>query len=285
MARRSLRIARWAFVSSPARFVALAAMLSAACGGLGAPRLPAAEYQQQTSPVLLDGQTLELHLAAPRSPAAPMPLVLYATGDGGWFGTAIEMFHDVVAAGYPAVGISARAFLRLARPRGATLDADRLAASYQTIITTARTALGLPPQTPVILTGWSRGAAFAVIAAAKLRASVPVRGVVAIGLSDGEDLRAGGDDVDTDDGSREAVAHRWPFEPYPLLRSLSPLRAAVIQATHDNYLPSAEARRLLGPPTPAVRLFEIDAKNHRFAGGGRAFDAALAEALTWVRSR
>jgi hypothetical protein len=60
---------------------------------------------------------------------------------------------------------------------------------------------------------------------------------------------------------------------------------AVIQASHDNYFPAADARRLFGPDTDRRRLYAIDAKNHRFSGGKAAFDAALLDALRWITSQ
>ena len=56
---------------------------------------------ESTVTVPLHGRPLVLHLAAPAMPAAtpPAALVLYASGDGGWFGTGVQMFHVLAAAG------------------------------------------------------------------------------------------------------------------------------------------------------------------------------------------
>ena len=225
-----------------------------------------------------------------------MPLVLYASGDGGWFGAAVDMFHTIAAGGYPTVGLSSKALMKLAEPRNERLHPGTLTADYLAILAQARTALGLRDATPVILTGWSRGASFAVIVAAQSAARPLVRGVVAIGMTHGENLRV---DDDADDGAEAEEAagasvdetgddraipplRRGEFDIYAVLRGLRPLRSAVIQATRDNYLPAARARRLFGDDTATRRLFAVDARNHRFSGGRDAFHRALRDALRWT---
>jgi hypothetical protein len=222
------------------------------------------------------------------------PLVLYASGDGGWFGAAVDMFRSIAGAGYPTVGISSRSFLRLERPRQAAvnqvpLSEAGLAADYGAILDDARTDLRLQPDTPVILTGWSRGAAFAVIAAPRLTTSTVVDGVVAIGLDEGETLEIEDDDNDDDSGqgphADSSQPRHWPFETYSLLRALDPMRVAVIQSTHDGYLPAARARELLGPDTRGRRLISIEARNHRFSGATAPFQTALVDMLNWISER
>lgn len=238
-----------------------------------------------TTTVFLHGKQLELHLSAPRTPAAPGVLVLYASGDGGWFGTAVDMFRQVADAGYLAVGFSSRSFLKIQRPRGSLVSATQLAAEYQQIVAQARAALGLDATIRTVLTGWSRGAAFAVLVGSEATAKDDVGGVVAIGLADGEDLNLNGPGDETDDGRASPEKPRWPFETYARIARLGPLPCAVIQATHDGYLPAARARELFGPDTPLRRLYAIDAKNHRFSGGGAAFNAAWLDAIHWMVSR
>ena len=231
----------------------------------------------------LHRQRLELHVAVPASPRHPDLIVVYASGDGGWFGTAIDQWREIARAGYVSVGFSARSFLRITRPDGATLNSFRLATEYQHIVQDARTALGWPAPPRVILAGWSRGAAFAVLAGGELPLRNELAGVVAIGLAEGEDLTVDGDGDDTDDGQASTIERRWPFDTYARVLQL-PAPCAVIQATHDNYLPSAEARRRFGPDTATRRFYEVEAKNHRFSGGSAAFSSALLGALKWISS-
>lgn len=235
--------------------------------------------------VLLHGKALELHLAAPQTPSAAHVVVLYASGDGGWFGTAVDMFRQIGKAGYFAAGFSSRAFLKIERPRGTLVNATQLAAEYEQILAQARSAMGLDATNRTVLTGWSRGAAFSVLVASEPAPQDPVLGVIAIGLAEGEDLKISGADDETDDGGRTSIERRqWPFDTYALIARLGPVPCAVIQATHDNYLPATRARELFGPDTPLRRFYAVNAKNHRFSDGKPAFDAAFLEAIRWVAS-
>lgn len=271
------------------RMLVGAAVLAASTGCALAPlalhEAPPADTRRFTEHVILHGTALDLHLAVPAAPVSDT-IVLYATGDGGWFGTAVDMFHALAAHGYRTAGFSARAFLRIERPRHAPLSPRQLADDYATILAAARAALGVPPATPAILTGWSRGAAFAAIAASQPALRAGTRGVVAIGLADDEDLAIGDDDNDDGPGDDSADAPSLllarPLRPYAQLHLLAPLRCAVIQADHDDYLPADEARTLFGPETAARRLYAVAARNHRFSGGRDAFAAALTSALRWV---
>jgi hypothetical protein len=235
--------------------------------------------------VLLQGKPLELHLSAPRSPAADRVVVLYASGDGGWLGAAVDMFHQIARAGYYAVGFSSRAFLNVERPRGALAGTAQLAVEYEQILVRARDALGLDPTSHAVVTGWSRGAAFSVLAASEPAARSDVLGVIAVGLSEGEDLAVDDKQDDTDDGPVSRERRRWPFHPYARIARLAPVPCVVIQASGDNYLPASGARQLFGPDTPLRRFYTIEARNHRFSGGKTAFNAALLDAIHWIVSQ
>ena len=232
---------------------------------------------------MLHGKRLDLHLAAPAVPARRDLLVVYASGDGGWFGTAVDQWRQIARSGYVAVGFSARALLRIDRPVGAPLNAARLADEYVTIVHEAQRALGRTAAPTVVLTGWSRGAAFAVLVGSEPSFADRLAGVVAMGLADGEDLTIDGDGDDTDDGASDGQTRRWPFDTYALLERV-PCPSAVIQATHDNYFPAGEAHLRFGPDTAMRRFYQVEAKNHRFSGGMVAFDSALTDALAWLSS-
>jgi len=270
---------RWAIL------VAIA-LLAAACSSLAPPRTSPAEspangHEWSTS-MRLHGKPLELHLSAPRSPEPSRVVVLYASGDGGWFGAAVDMFHQIARAGYYAVGFSSRAFLKIERPHGALVSPAQLADEYVEIVVQARVALGLDPTTRAVLTGWSRGAAFAVLAGSEAASRGGVLGVVAIGLAEDENLGISSTREETDEGQSSPGKNRGAFDTYARIAGLGPLPCAVIQATRDGYLPAARARQLFGPDTPARRFYTIEARNHRFSGGKRAFDAALLDAIRWI---
>jgi hypothetical protein len=260
-------------------------LLLSNCSVLPKPRPVSPDSTREWSVTMqLHGKPLQLHLAAPPARGNDPVLVLYASGDGGWLGAAVDMFHLIAKAGYPTIGFSSRAFLKLERPHGLLTSPVQLAEDYEQILQRARVELGLDPGSDALMAGWSRGAAFAVLAASEPAAPHHVVGVVAIGLDDGEDLAIGGKPDDTDDGPASTGDSRHAFETYARIDRLAPLPCAVIQASRDNYLPAARARQLFGPDTPLRRLYTIEARNHRFSGGKVAFNAALLDAIHWVVS-
>jgi pimeloyl-ACP methyl ester carboxylesterase len=247
------------------------------------------DVRERAAEVAVHGEPLTLHLAsAQASASASTPLVLYATGDGGWFGAAVGMFHTIASNGYPTVGFSSKEFMRIEHKRSRPLNVAQLAEGYQQIIDAACAQLRLPPQTPLVLTGWSRGAALAVLVAGRFEADSRVVGLVAIGLAAEEHLDIEGDTDDDGDAAQGAfvsgVAPARPIALYPLLSKLAPRRVVVVQAAGDGYLPAARARELFGADTTTSRLVAIAARNHRFSGAESDFATALIEAMQWIAS-
>jgi len=238
--------------------------------------------QESVAAAVLHGKHLDLHIAAPAPLVHPDVLVVYASGDGGWFGAAVDQWRKIAQSGYATVGFSSRSFLRIERPPGAALNAARLANEYELIVQDARRALGWQDTPKVILAGWSRGAAFAVLAGSEPVFRDSLVGVMAIGLAEGENLTVDDSD-DTDDGRAPETSRHWLFDSYARLLQL-PAPYAVIQATGDHYFPAGDARQRFGADTATRRFYQVEAKNHRFSGGSAAFDAALMDVLTWLSS-
>ena len=92
-------------------------------------------------------------------------IVLYASGDGGWFGAAVDMFKQIARAGYPVVGFSSKAFLKIQRPHiaGSSTPRSSPPTTRRSSPTPARRSIRAM-SSRVVLTGWSRGAAFSVLA-------------------------------------------------------------------------------------------------------------------------
>ena len=271
--------------------VLLTAFPSGGCSAALSTKVSPAPMREFSAQVGLHDEALTLHLASPRTPlSASTPLVLYASGDGGWFGAAVGMFQTIAGRGLPIVGFSTKAFMRIERRSSAPLNVAHVVEGYQRILDATRAQLRLPPDAPVVLTGWSRGAALAVLVASSREVDPRVIGLVAVGLAADEQLEIDGDsDDDAGDGTGVPAVvndglHAGPIAMYPLLSRIAPRRSVVIQASGDGYLPAARARELFGPDSPMRRLVAIDARNHRFSGGASRFAAALVEAVDWVSS-
>jgi fermentation-respiration switch protein FrsA (DUF1100 family) len=199
------------------------------------------------------------------------PLLLYATGDGGWRGKDLDLYRQLVSWGYPTAGFSAPQYVKHLRGDAETTTPARLAKDYAALIDLARQSLTLPPSTRVILVGVSRGAGLSVVAAGQRSLRGSLDGVLAMGLTKEEEhvrwLR------------RRSVADLQIYEYLPRLGSLP---IAVIQSTHDNYLPAENARRLFGADTDRRRFQAIESRNHSFAGARELLYDAMHTSLTWI---
>ena len=244
------------------RVLIVLAMLAANCACAPAlhtrnrPPVPAHEF---AATMQLQGSALEqLHLSMPEQSAQPADkrvLVLYASGDGGWFGSAVDMFHEIAKAGRSTPSGSARAHFSKIKYRslGPLSSVNQLATDYREIIERARADLHLDDSVPAFLTGWSRGAAFAVLVASEPGEQQAIAGVVAIGLSEGEDLQVNGAEDETDDGSAGVEARTRPFEPYQQIARLKE-PCAVIQRRTTTTCPPRARVRSLGPDGVAPLL-------------------------------
>jgi hypothetical protein len=272
--------------TAAARRVGLAAagLAALAAGGcvhpfaVGSPRKPV-EFQRTMT---LYDHPLELHLARPAQLQPGTPLLLYATGDGGWRGKDVDTYRRMIRWGYPVAGFSAPSYLsHLGFVSGTTTPA-RLARDYQRLIEFAKQTLNLPATTGTVLVGVSRGAGLAVVAAGRPELNVELAGVLAVALTKEEEyvrhyqVKPGRSPSDMP--TRELVE----FQTYEYLGRLRALPLVVIQSTGDNYLPAPAARKLFGPDTDLRRLVSIDARDHSFDGARDALYAQMADALTWM---
>jgi hypothetical protein len=255
------------------------ALICLACGyGCGArgtrpatsPRVPPIPDRFIT----LNGHDLRLHFS--RGTQEPdRPLLVYATGDGGWHRKDLAAYHHLVSLGYPTVGFDARDYVTHLGAAEATTTPRRLAADYERIIETARIALQLPAHYPVVLVGISRGAGLSVVAAGQHDLRPSISGVLAVALTKEEEyvkVRR----------VRGRAAPPEMVEVYDYLHRLADMPIAVVQSTRDGYLPADRARALFGPDTPHRWFQPIDADNHSFGGARAELYDAMGRALLWI---
>lgn len=256
--------------------VALTASAAVAgCGLFQRVHVPGASQSDIRVP--LHGHDLDVRLSMPGDPRADRRMMLlYATGDAGWFGKDLAIFTQVARWGYPAAGFSAREYVH-------HLGADQIrpidvADDFRAIIGAAEGAFHLPADTRVVLVGKSRGAGLAIAAAGPPELRPLLDGVLAVGLTKEEEYvhhRVGG------------AQHRAfeMLETYPYLSTLGATPVAVIQSSRDEYVAAAEARQLFGPDTPVRRFVGIDADDHNFTGALPAMYAEMERAFLWIVER
>jgi hypothetical protein len=226
--------------------------------------------------IVVNDHALRLHFASgARGPGHP--LLVYATGDGGWHRKDLAVYRHLVSFADPTVGFDAHDYVTHLAGSDSTTPA-RLAVDYARIIAAAKETLGLPGDYPVVLVGVSRGADLSVVAAAQRSLSASITGVLAVALTKEE----------------EYVKHRAPrlrgepaaapemVQVYEYLPDIIDMPIAVIQSTRDRYLPAAAARALFGPDRPLRWLQAIEARNHSFGGARDQLYAAIGRSLTWI---
>lgn len=230
-------------------------------------------------PFELRGRSLTLHLAT-GSLVSPRPVIMYVTGDGGWHRKDLAVYKELVAWGYPVVGISAPEYLQPLKKAKQTTTPAAVARDYDAILSSARKLLGVSPSAKVVLVGVSRGADLAIVAAGQDLLRPQLSGVVAVGLTREEEFVRWFRRVGRGPRNRARVATMMQL--YEYLPGLGATPVDVIQSTHDTYLPAADARRLYGADTKSRRLQEIESRNHSFSDARPALYAAIRNAIDWV---
>ncbi len=240
--------------------------------------------------VTLNRHPLELHMANHRNSTHPL-MILYATGDGGWHRKDLDLFRHLEASGFPIAGFDARDYVTHFDTKDTTTPM-RLGRDYVALINAARTALELDSSTKVILVGVSRGADLSVVAAAQRVVWRELAGVVAIALTKEEEyvrtlpisLRP---PTGARSGGRPQPAPAIDEEPsmaapYESIRRFGVLPLAVIQSTHDDYLPASEARKLFGADTQRHHFEAVESADHSFSDARTKMYEAVREALGWI---
>ena len=75
------------------------------------------------------------------------------------------------------------------------------------------------------------------------------------------------------------------LQTYARVDDLGQLPVAVIQSTHDGYVPAAEARQLLGPDTAWRELVPIESRDHNFGGAIDVLYREMKRSLQWILHR
>src|SRR3954465_2985783 len=110
--------------------LAVALLGGGAAGGAPAAVTPRAPART----IVLNDHSLRLHFANP-GPDTSLPLLVYATGDGGWHRKDLAAYRPLVTLGNPLVGFDARDYVtHLGAVPNATTTPARLAADYERII-------------------------------------------------------------------------------------------------------------------------------------------------------
>jgi type IV secretory pathway VirJ component len=224
----------------------------------GASMTDTAQVHETKVDARIHGKALLMRIAVPAE-SAGRPLVIYFSGDLGWFPSTPFEFDFLKRLGYPSIGISSHEYLHKFTPD----TAQGLAENIAEIARQGRTSAGLGETTPIIVTGTSRGADLAVIAADE-PALKDIAGLVALGVSPVEEKLK---EVEID-----VLAE---------LREVK-CRTAIIQAVGDKYITAPKLRVLIGADSDRLRLWVNPSDSHSFRGQRELVFTQLTEALQWV---
>jgi pimeloyl-ACP methyl ester carboxylesterase len=235
------------------------------------PRVVDAETKATLS---LRGQEQSLHLYGPRTG----PPVVVSSGDGGWthLGPDVALFLE--RRGFFVVGFDCKHYLSSFTSGSKTLAPADVPGDYRTLVDYARGSRS----EHVLLVGVSEGAGLSVLAASDPGLQSSLRGVLALGLPDVNELGWRFSD------SMIYLTHKTPNEPtfkaadYVPRLGTTPLFA--IHATRDEFVPVDEVKRLMALPGGPKKLVVLEAADHRFSDKQAELQSTVLEAIDWMSS-
>ncbi len=249
------------------------------CAGLGA-RLASkpGEYTVTVQPVHAPHRDIHATYVRPNQNRHPGYLVMFVTGDDGWFGTSRALFTHLADEGYTLAGFSAPEALQ-GVAESVRVSTARAAEGMQDLFAQARQHLGLPDSTPIVMVGFSRGASAVAFTAVHPDLRDDLKGAVAIALTREADF------LHASEAERRLgvqVDNQDRIQLYAALKFLGSTPFAVIQSTNDSYVPAAESRQLLGADTATLRLYPVESEDHGFSDARDTLMHDLDDALRWI---
>jgi dienelactone hydrolase len=176
------------------------------------------------------------------------------------------------------VGVDARAYLA-SLSKTKALEPAQVTQDFAEI---ARFVKEQAQAKSVVLTGWSEGAGLAVLAALDPGVRADLRGVIAIGLPELNELAWRWND------SVIYLTHKVPNEPTfnskEYVGKLAPVPLMVIQSTHDEFVSVETAQSIFARAQEPKEIMFIDARNHRFEGQRPVLWQALDRSFTWFET-
>jgi alpha-beta hydrolase superfamily lysophospholipase len=222
------------------------------------------------------GKMLSLTVYTPSG--APKGTVLMGGGDVGWVGLAASLADEYSAQGYIVLGLNVRHYLSAFTSSKAHLQASDVPGDYRAIVAFARENRLLVR--PVIVSGVSEGAAFAVLAASDAHNHDWIDGVITMGLPPTAELAWRWSDSLSWVTKRDAAEPS--FAPNDVIASVAPVPLYMIQSRTDEYVTPEDYERFRATARDPKQLVLIDASNHRFTDRRKELSAAFAQGLGWI---
>jgi pimeloyl-ACP methyl ester carboxylesterase len=223
--------------------------------------------------VRIRGRSQVLHVYGTRG-GVP---VIVSSGDGGWVHLAPYVAELLAEKGFFVVGFDAKAYLESFTSGSSTLQPQDEPGDYRELVGYAAKGSTEKP----ILIGVSEGAGLSVLAATDPQTKSQIGGVIGLGLPDINELGWRLKD------SIIYLTHTVPAEPTfsvaGIVEKVGPIPLAVIHSTQDEFVPLAEAQKILQKAASPKKLWVVQASDHKFSGNIEEFNARLLEAIQWVK--
>jgi pimeloyl-ACP methyl ester carboxylesterase len=207
------------------------------------------------------------------------PPIVLSSGDLGWAGLVEHIAQFLASQGYFVVGVNSKAYLSNFTTKKSALKPEDVPGDYRVIIELASRSSSTKP----VLAGVSEGAGLSVLAATAPEVKERIRGILALGLPDQNELGWKWEDFTI------WITKRTPNEPSfmveDIIQRVSPVPLAEIHSTHDEFLPLEQAKAMLARAGEPKKMWVIEAANHRFSNNRQELDQRVLEALKWIEAR
>jgi len=240
-----------------------------------------ADVATEDRDVVVRGQQFGVHFYRPQGDRTATPAI-YACGDGGWRGLAPRTAEELAHMGFAVAGIDSKVYLRQFSSVNTPLTIAQLARDYADMAVALRSYAKVDQAMPVYVYGWSLGAGFAIAVGSDEQTRANWAGVISIGLPKQNQLVSGL-------GANHANLHvegnaLYGFRSEDVMGQIAPVPLVMIQSTSDTASPQKVGNALFATARDPKKYVLIKASNHRFSGAREEFYAALANAVTWMRT-
>jgi dienelactone hydrolase len=240
-----------------------------------------ADVATEDRDVVVRGQQFRVHFYRPQGDKAATPAI-YACGDGGWRGLAPRTAEELAHMGFAVAGIDSKVYLRQFSSINTPLSISQLARDYTDVAGALRSYAKVDAAEPVYVYGWSLGAGFAIAVGSDEQTRANWAGVISIGLPKQNQLISGL-------GANHANLHvegnaNYGFRSEDVMGQIAPVPLVMIQSTSDTASPQKVGNALFATARDPKKYVLIKASNHRFSGAREEFYAALANAVTWMKT-
>jgi pimeloyl-ACP methyl ester carboxylesterase len=209
--------------------------------------------------------------------ASSQQLVLFTSGDGGWSPFCADIAAHLASGGRTVVGFDSKDYLTSFSTSESPVTPEEISKDYQDILTASLKLNGVNQSAPVILSGWSLGAGYSLLAASTPAIKASVNRVVAISLPLKNELAWKASDALI--YITHGTPHEKVFDSREYIARLGDTPVAIMNASDDDNAPIKDAQTLFNASPGPKKLFVVKASGHHFEGGEQEFYMHLDEAF------